>query len=236
MRVQPILLLLFASAASAQSPVETAREQYEAGRLDVAQELFQTALRSGGLSPDELVVVEWHLGVLATAADETQRAADSFERVLAMDPQFRAGLELAPGSIAVFEGIRRGRAGRSVSLSFQESAQTVRVTVDNAPARWVSQLRVRINGDVHTVRGETLEVPVPERTMVQGVALDAFGNTIVSASRMVGAEPHTEEQRLSRIGRWLVSVAGVVFVGAAALTLGLLLRPEQNVVLLPPEA
>src|SRR5687767_1739704 len=110
-------ILAIAPLASAQEmSLGEALEAYHAGRLDVAVERFEAALRTSGNGPEELASIHLHLGILrATMGDETA-AAREFETALAIRPSLEVPEELGPEARALFQRAREARGGRALRV------------------------------------------------------------------------------------------------------------------------
>jgi hypothetical protein len=141
---------LSAAPAGAQNaPLAEALDAYRGGRLDVALERFEAAVRSAGNGPEELAAIHLHLGILRATIGETDVARREFELALAIRPELEAPSELGPEPRALFERIRADRAGRPLRVEVapvgaaRSDAETrIRVAVRDAPADAVPSIGV----------------------------------------------------------------------------------------------
>jgi hypothetical protein len=132
------------------APLAEALEAYRGGRLDVALERFEAAVRVEGNAPEELAAIHLHLGILRATMGENDAAGREFELALAIRPDLEVPSELGPEPSALFERARAARGGRAVRVEVTAASPPrptgetrIRVAVLDAPEGGVGSIGVR---------------------------------------------------------------------------------------------
>jgi len=198
-----LMALVIASgpaATWAQGAVAPALAAYQRGELDQAAQLFRQALETPGNSPETLVVIHRHLGILASASGDHEAARAAFEVSLALDPEQEAPSELGGAQRAPFDAARTAREGRRLRVEVQlppaavAAGAEVAVAATDAPEALVDAMRIRVRSGErpewflrldgagpHTVAIPSSAISVGAATTVTAEALDRHGGVVGTA-------------------------------------------------------
>lgn len=225
-----------------------AEEAYTAVDFGRTAELCRQALAEGGHSPERLARIYELLAVALAADGDEAGARDAYIKFLALRPDSRVDMDLAPRLRSPFMEARGYWAARSDRLAVEarlvRGQRGLRVEVTD-PIGMAHEVRVltRAHGDPRPMRETRYAVQasrlvhvhdLPEADRIDYVVqlLDAHGNRLVELGttdepRTVGrpapapeAPPRPPEERRPGVPRWVWGVLGGV-VGAAALGIGL---------------
>ncbi|MFO0680175.1 MAG: hypothetical protein U0169_26875 [Polyangiaceae bacterium] len=163
-----------AQGASKAADVDAAEEAYANLEFQDAEKLAEKAVKTRGLSHDQLLRATRTLALARAVLGNESGAKDAFVQVLTLDPDYQADPNLGPrvqGPFFEAKGYWRNqpsRPGIEVAPELRSGdTGTLRVTVRD-PTHVVKRTQVafRWSGtstfDVHPVEGSSAEVDVPE--------------------------------------------------------------------------
>jgi len=217
LRASLALLLTLAPATLALGQaraVDEALGAYQDGELYRALELFTAALEAPGNSPEDLVNIHLHLGILKGSLADMDGARSAFESALAIDATLSAPEELNPDLGALFSEVSSGRGGRSLTLNVSAPSSveanrpvSLAVRVNGAPAGLVASVRAGATapggGDAVTTEAAPLSDGAAQLTLpaaawrgavrlrVETRAFDSFGGIVAVAHSELEASSTT---------------------------------------------
>lgn len=189
------LSALAAVPARAQSLAD-ADAAFGRGEIDAAQQAYQAALQSGGLTGEDLVRAYLRAGVLAMWTGDEAESERNLRWALTLDPQLAPPPELSPAQQSAFTELRTAVA-QADALAIEISGTDERSASVRVAAPSFAGLRVRAEA---TAEGASrpwsqireaepeLELEVPATAWgaaltadVQVALLDPYGNTLRTA-------------------------------------------------------
>lgn len=214
-----LLALLLGGPAFAQDGKPTlllqASKAWEAADLNAAADLYDKALKEGGLFPADVIVAYVRIGTVRAAMGQNSAALSAFRVAAALDPSFELPSEAGPKARSVYKQARKDAQGQGGKLEITMEAPTqsapgaefvVIARVDEAFAPLIVDIGVSVQDpsvSTSTIKPWTTKQPadtqvqfeVPGKVVMAGAnllvrvdALDSYGNRWASAQGRVKVE------------------------------------------------
>ena len=93
-------------AANAEPPLVRAQKAWEEAQLNEASDLYEAALKEGGLYPDDVLVAHARIGTVRAAMGQTNAALSAFRVAAVLNPAFELPSEAGPKAKALYKKAR----------------------------------------------------------------------------------------------------------------------------------
>ncbi len=101
-----VVLSIASTAFAQESLLMQAARAWETAELTKAADLYDKALKDGGLQPSDVLVAYTRIGTVRAATGRTNEALSCFRSAAALDPSFELPLEAGPKARALYKKAR----------------------------------------------------------------------------------------------------------------------------------
>lgn len=183
-----VALLRFETAHATPKAFGQADAAWHQGELEKAKELYEGAVKAGGLEPNEVVIAYSRIGTVAAALKDNTGALSAFRVAAAIDPEFELPADSGPIAKKLYaqarkEAEQQGGDRLSLKLELPESvpkkqAFTIETQIPEGYAVLVAEVVVTIEDPVTGKRWRrkkpsepSLSFEFPKRVAIPGARL-----------------------------------------------------------------